>query len=92
VNDKYWTAGSDGPNFIYLCGEYRCSVREDRLYPFMVGAQHNARLFAIEHRFYGDSQPYDNWSLESLEKLSASQALADTAYFLGKMNEDNPTR
>jgi thymus-specific serine protease len=64
-NDKFWTS-TDGPNFLYICGEYRCSIREDRLYPFMVGASHGGRLFALEHRFYGDSQPYDDWSLESL--------------------------
>jgi serine protease 16 len=58
----------------------------------MVGASHNARLFALEHRFYGDSQPYDDWSLTSLEKLSSQQAMSDLAYFLGKMNEDNPDR
>jgi pimeloyl-ACP methyl ester carboxylesterase len=58
----------------------------------MVGAKHGARLFAVEHRFYGDSQPYDDWSLKSLEKLSANQAMADLANFLGKMNEDDPTR
>jgi|688.fasta_scaffold1116476_1 hypothetical protein len=65
VNDKYFTDPS-GPNLIYLCGEYTCSVREDRLYPFMVGAAHGARLFVLEHRFYGASQPFDNWSLDSL--------------------------
>lgn len=87
VNDKYFTDPS-GPNLIYLCGEYTCSIREDRLYPFMVGAAHGARLLVLEHRFYGDSQPFDNWSLESLQFLSSEQAMADIAFFLGSMNED----
>lgn len=28
VNTKYWPADGSGPNFIYLCGEYACSVNE----------------------------------------------------------------
>jgi hypothetical protein len=54
INDKYWTDTS-GPNFIYFCGEYTCSPPDDRHFPFMVGADKGARLFVIEHRFYGDS-------------------------------------
>jgi hypothetical protein len=58
----------------------------------MLGASHGARLFVLEHRFYGDSQPFADWSLESLRKLSSEQALADLAYFLGEMNLDQPMR
>jgi pimeloyl-ACP methyl ester carboxylesterase len=31
----------------------------------MVGAQHKAKLMAIEHRFYGKSQPFSNWATEN---------------------------
>jgi len=58
----------------------------------MVGASHNARLFVLEHRFYGDSQPMPNWNLTSLTYLSSEQAMSDLAYFLGSMNMDNPAR
>jgi hypothetical protein len=54
INDVYWTDPS-GPNFIYFCGEYTCSPPDERHFPFMVGASFNARLFVIEHRFYGAS-------------------------------------
>jgi pimeloyl-ACP methyl ester carboxylesterase len=91
VNDVYWTDES-APNFIYICGEYRCSVPSTRMYPFMLGANHGARLFVLEHRFYGDSQPFADWSLDSLRFLSSEQALADLAYFLGEMNLDDPNR
>ena len=91
TNDVYWTDTS-APNFIYICGEYRCSVPETRLFPFMLGAEHGARLFVLEHRFYGDSQPFGDWSLDSLRYLSSEQALADLAYFLGEMNLDDPSR
>lgn len=62
------------------------------MYPFMLGAEHGARLLVLEHRFYGDSQPFGDWSLDSLRYLSSEQALADLAYFLGSMNNDNIKR
>jgi len=36
----------------------------------------------LEHRYYGQSQPYENWSTENLVHLSSEQALADLASFL----------
>lgn len=56
-NDKYKREDGKGPIFLYICGEYTCSIREDRLFPFMVGASHKAELYALEHRFYGKSVP-----------------------------------
>lgn len=56
---------------MYVCGEYTCSVREDRLFPFMLGAKHNALLMAVEHRFYGKSQPFEDWSTENFRYLNA---------------------
>jgi hypothetical protein len=66
VNDKYWTSeDEDGPFFLYLCGEWRCDVPSSK-YPFMLGASYGAKLLVLEHRYYGDSQPFTDWSLESL--------------------------
>lgn len=86
-SDQYWDG--KGPIFIYICGEYRCTVPDTRLYPFMVGSQYNAQFMVLEHRFYGDSQPFDDWSLDSLRYLSSEQGLADLAYFIGNMNKNN---
>ena len=58
----------------------------------MVGAKHHARLFVLEHRYYGTSQPFNDWTLESLRYLDTQQALADIADFLSAMNEDDPKR
>ena len=89
INDKYFKEGKEkGPIFIYICGEYRCSVPDTRLYPFMIGATYNARLLVLEHRFYGETQPFDDWSLENLAYLSSQQALSDLAYFLGTMKKE----
>ena len=86
-SDQYWDG--KGPIFLYICGEYRCTVPNTRLYPFMVGSQYNAQFLVLEHRFYGESQPMEDWSLASLRYLSSEQGLADLAYFIGKINENN---
>lgn len=87
VSDQYWDG--TGPVFIYICGEYRCTVPDTRLFPFMLGATHNARFMVLEHRFYGDSQPFDTWDLENFAYLNSEQALADLAYFIGTVNPEN---
>jgi len=69
-NDKYFDE-EKGIVFLYICGEYTCSIRPDRLYPFMVGAQKGAKLLALEHRYYGKSQPFDNWDTENLRYLDS---------------------
>jgi len=55
----------------------------------MVGSQYNAQFVVLEHRFYGDSQPFDDWSLDNLSYLNSEQGLADLAYFLGEFNTNN---
>ena len=74
--------------FLYLCGEWTCSPPDTKMYPFMVGADNKALLVTLEHRYYGASQPFSNWSTSNLEYLSSEQALADTAYFIDQMNFD----
>jgi hypothetical protein len=47
---------------------------------------HSAKLISLEHRYYGESQPFTNdeggWSTENLKWLNTSQALADTSLFI----------
>lgn len=88
INSKYFNEeDKHAPIFLYICGEYTCSIREDRLYPFMVGASHGALLTALEHRFYGQSQPFEDLSNENLQYLSAEQALSDIAHFLNFLTQ-----
>ena len=54
----------------------------------MVGAEHNALLVSLEHRYYGDSQPFDSWTLENFEYLTSELALADIAYFIEAQNKE----
>ena len=68
INDTYY-GGYDSPLFLYLCGEWVCDVPDS--YPFMLGATYNARLVVLEHRFYGESQPFTDWSEDNLRYLSS---------------------
>ena len=80
-NDDYWDP-VDGPIFLYLCGEWTCSPPSVNGTAFSLGAKLKAKLVALEHRYYGDSQPTETWSYEDLKLLSAPQALADAAHFI----------
>lgn len=81
-NDVYCEDKETCPIFVYICGEYTCSVPAFRFFPFMIGAAHGASLLVVEHRYYGESQPYEDWSSENLVHLSSEQALADLAELL----------
>uniref|UniRef100_A0AC34FKJ4 ATP-dependent helicase C-terminal domain-containing protein n=1 Tax=Panagrolaimus sp. ES5 TaxID=591445 RepID=A0AC34FKJ4_9BILA len=48
-----------------------------------------AMVFLLEHRFYGESQPSENISDESLKYLSSKQALKDIANFIQKIKNEN---
>jgi Serine carboxypeptidase S28 len=39
-------------------------------------------FYVVEHRFYGDSQPFADWSTANLKYLNSTQALADLKNFI----------
>jgi len=44
--------------------------------------KYNARVFVLEHRYYGLSQPFDNLETKNLRWLNSEQALEDLANFI----------
>ena len=42
----------------------------------------------MEHRYYGKSQPFENWETENLKYLNIENALADLALFIESINTD----
>ena len=69
-DDQYYSGKeSKGPAFLYLCGEWTCSPPVG-MYPMMVGADHGAILYSLEHRYFGDSQPFGDWQTKNLEFLT----------------------
>ncbi|CAI5458963.1 unnamed protein product [Closterium sp. Yama58-4] len=76
----HFNAAAGGPVMLVICGEAPCNgVPSD--YRMELAAHFGAAVVALEHRFYGQSQPFADLSTASLAYLSANQALADLATF-----------
>jgi len=52
--------------------------------------QEQALIFVLEHRYYGESYPVEDMSLERLRFLSSAQALADLAWFITWVSSASP--
>ena len=85
VNDKYWDPKT-GPIFLYICGESTCRPPTEKAYAFQVCQDLNCLFYVLEHRYYGESQPFNDWSVESLKYLNSTMALADLDYFIKSKN------
>lgn len=55
-------------------------------YVSYLAEQYNALIVSIEHRFYGGSVPFDDFSVNNLQHLTSRQALADAAYLIRHVN------
>ena len=86
-NDKFFKKEEQAPVFLYICGEWTCSPPNTQTFPMMVGAEHDALLVTLEHRYFGASQPFDNLATENLKYLTSQLALADIAYFIEEQNK-----
>ncbi|KAJ8951298.1 hypothetical protein NQ318_008202 [Aromia moschata] len=87
VNDAYM---SDEKNvvFLYIGGESQASSYWMSNGAWIEFAEtHGALLFMLEHRYFGESQPFSDWSTENLRYLSSEQALNDLATFISAMND-----
>merc|ERR1719370_696033 len=76
-----------GPAFIMIGGEAEASpgwLKFGQWYKW--AEQQGAALFQLEHRFYGQSQPTEDMSVENLAYLSSRQGLHDLAHFMAAMN------
>ncbi|KAI1701854.1 serine carboxypeptidase s28 domain-containing protein [Ditylenchus destructor] len=81
----------DCPRFLMMGGEAAINYMyvDDEMFQFYRwGKDFKAVLYALEHRFYGYSAPFDNSSVEVLRRfLTTEQVLADTAVFIQTMNK-----
>jgi serine protease 16 len=71
--------GGEGPpltELVAITGEYHCG------WMIILAQRHKALILALEHRFYGSSQPTSDLSTENLARfLSSDQALDDLVQF-----------
>ena len=86
VNDTFYQPG--GPVFLMIGGEGPATAIWVVAGQWIEYAQqYGALCFQLEHRFYGESRPTDDMSVENLKYLSSEQALADLAAFSAAMSE-----
>ena len=75
-NQRYWVRDdgwdkTNGPIFLYICGEGICKPRGDDSFDVKMAQQLTARYFILEHRYYGYSQPFGDWSDSNLQYLTS---------------------
>ncbi|EFJ21993.1 hypothetical protein SELMODRAFT_106030, partial [Selaginella moellendorffii] len=70
-----------GPIFLALCGESTCGGGYQRTAQALAKSL-GAVVVTIEHRYYGQSYPFQNFSYKNLKYLTTQQALYDYALFI----------
>ncbi|VEB32302.1 serine carboxypeptidase [Legionella sainthelensi] len=79
--DETYGPKEDSPVFFYICGESACSKRALNGAIRNYAQKFNAKLVALEHRYYGESLPFNSLSPNDLRYLTTEAALDDLAYF-----------
>ncbi|MCB0349535.1 MAG: alpha/beta fold hydrolase [Bdellovibrionales bacterium] len=90
---RYWrnssyARGVDAPVLLFVCGEGACGE-------YAVGGQTaihaqklGAHVFALEHRYYGHSQPFADLQTHNLKYLTTEFALKDLVAFQSQMQKE----
>ena len=73
--------GENAPVIYYLCGEGTCEGASDSTLVNKIADKYGAHKVALEHRYYGYSQPFATLETENLKYLSMDQAIEDLAEF-----------
>ena len=82
--------GGEGPGFdpdVVVTGGAHCALAARLAQTLFEKKKGGALLVALEHRFYGASQPTGDLTTESLRYLTSDQALADAARFVLEVTE-----
>ena len=86
-SEDYWDHAS-GPMILHIFGESPARVLGTNSMSFELAKKLHGKVFMLEHRFYGISQPCEDWSLKCLRLLTHHQALADIANFIQSTNDE----
>ncbi|GGI93583.1 S28 family serine protease [Legionella impletisoli] len=87
--DETFGPSNYSPVFLYVCGEGACSPNELNGAIRQYAKKYKAKLVALEHRYYGESQPYSTLTTKHLNGLSTQAALDDLAYFQRSIQREN---
>jgi serine protease 16 len=81
INEKYYKPG--GPAFLLVGGEGPLASLYVQYGNIINLAKENSGIiFGLEHRYYGDSQPFDEWSIDNLKYLSSLNGVKDAGNFI----------
>lgn len=85
---------TNGTVFIYIGGEGpEAGMSNGTGFVVQLANKFSGMIIAVEHRFYGSSQPFgqnaDSYSTANLAYLTVDQSLADLAYFIQTIKADN---
>jgi pimeloyl-ACP methyl ester carboxylesterase len=73
---------ASSPVFLYICGEATCNSDDvSSTSVATLAQQQHGYLVSLEHRYYGESQPFDQLTTENLQYLSVDNAIEDLAAF-----------
>lgn len=78
-----------GPVYLDISGEWKAEkgfLQTGILYE--LAKETNGAMYLSEHRYYGDSKPFQNFTTENLKFLSSRLALADLAELITKIKRN----
>lgn len=79
--DESFSNSNNSPVFFYICGEAACKKSALMGEIRMFAEKYHAKLVALEHRYYGVSQPFSSLTTNNLQYLTTDNALNDLAAF-----------
>jgi pimeloyl-ACP methyl ester carboxylesterase len=85
--DSTYASGPNAPVFYVICGEGTCDTWTMNGLPTSLASQYKGYVVALEHRYYGASQPFKTLTRKNLRYLTTDFALKDLSYFQEKLTE-----
>jgi pimeloyl-ACP methyl ester carboxylesterase len=79
--DSSFAKGPNSPVLYYICGEATCDESQMSGATLENAQALGAYAVALEHRYYGKSQPFTSLTADNLKYLTVANALADLAAF-----------
>ncbi|VDC02128.1 unnamed protein product [Peniophora sp. CBMAI 1063] len=95
---RYWMAWDSyedgGPIILFTPGEenaqqYTGYLTNDTING-QIAQQHGGATIVLEHRFFGESNPYDDLTVQSLQVLTLAQSIEDLEYFVKNVKVPAP--
>ncbi len=79
--DATYAKSKSSPVIYYFCGEGACEGASSTEFVNSIAQEYGAYRVALEHRYYGTSQPFPTLANKNLVYLSMDQAIEDLASF-----------